>query len=194
MVSALDLLLILKVRKVLTSSSSPLSRISAGESDSVTTGVVSSSAITRITGSGSITLGLLVFATAAETVKLTSPVWSSLSTPIIVTVPPLTVSPAGMVNVLLPLNVTALLGEADRITTVSSLDTLCSVAFTVLVPPSSGSQYCDSVRPALGEGEVNLRRKFALITLLSFRVPTAAAGPSAPVDGWSVGTPMGSPL
>ena len=77
---------------------------------------------------------------------------------------------------------------------VSALDGLCRVALTSAVPSFSSSQYRDMVRPALGVGELELRRKFAVIARLSLRVRTASAGPSTPVDGSSAGTPIRSPL
>ena len=113
----------------------------------------------------------------------------------IVTLSTLTVRPAGMVSVLLPLSVTASDGEANIVTVVSALDGLCSVAVTVLTPPFSASQYGDVVSPTLSVWvRTELRRKFAVISRLSLRVPTASAGPSTPVDGLSAGTPIGSPL
>ena len=186
-VSTLDLLSRVAVTEIQPSPST----ISGDDSDSVTTGVVSSSATARATGSGSITTSLPA---VAETVTLTSPVRSSLSTPVIVTLSTLTVWPAGMVSVLFVLRATASEGEADTVTTVSALDGLCSEALTVLTPPFSASQYLDIVSPTLGVGEDELRRKFAVISRLSFSVFTAWAGPSTPVDGWSTGTPIGSPL
>ena len=193
-VVALDLLSSDVVTKVRRSLKSPPSKTSARDSDSDTTGVVSSSATASASGSGAMTPRLLVFSTVAETSTVTSPVLSSLSIPVIVTLSSLSVRPAGMVSVLLPLIVTASDGETDTVTMVSALDGLCSVADTVLTPPFSDSQYGESVRPTLGVGETELRRKLATISRLLLRVPTASAGPSTPVEGWSAGTPIGSPL
>ena len=103
----------------------------------------SSSVIVSVTSPGGVRSPSL--AASPDTVTCWSPPPRSLSLAVIVTVPLLVVSPASIVSTGSSLSVKSLAtagdtGDADTVTSMSSIDGLSRVAVTVLSPPSSSME------------------------------------------------------
>ena len=89
-------------------------------------------------------------ATCPDTTTVLSSVASLSSTPVIFTVPVLSVAPAGMVSFLLSLRVTGEPAGTDTVTSVGRLDSLSCVAVTVVDSPSSSIDASDSTSVTCG--------------------------------------------
>ena len=139
-----------------TTDAPPFSEINDGDSTSVATGRVSSSASVSVRFDGAATAPCPPEAAAETvTVRFLSGAYTSSSLAEIVTVPVLAVVPAAMVSVAAVLSAkspatASAAGAAETVRITASLDVPESVAVTVASPPFSEIEFADSASAAVG--------------------------------------------